>query len=93
MDAQQLEGKLVEDVEKAWAAYMAEEDPVKSSKHEKLWREAKEELNSFRRQQVAGGEDPKQAARFDLHGVRQAAGGVPYGRHCPGPCHQGWQRP
>ena len=33
MDAQQLEGKLVEDVAKAFAAYMAEEDPVKSSKH------------------------------------------------------------
>ena len=67
MDAQQLEGKLEEDVEKAWAAYMAEEDPVKSTKLEKRWNEAKDELNSFRRQQVAGGEDSNQGCKIPGH--------------------------
>ena len=47
----------MEDVEKAWAAYMAEEDPVKAPKLEKRWKQAsaQEVLDSFRRQQVAGG--------------------------------------
>ena len=73
---------LVEDVVKAWAAYMAKEDPVKSTKLEKRWNEAKVELNIFQRQQVAGGEGPKQAASCDLHGVRQQvclAGGAVQG--------------
>ena len=63
MDVQQLKNELVEDVEKAWAAYEAEKDPVRSSKLKERWRQAKEELDSFRRQQGAGGEGPQQGCK------------------------------
>ena len=60
MDAQQLEGKLVEDVEEARAAWLAEKDGAIAPRCKEIYMQAKEELDRFRRQQVAGGEDPKQ---------------------------------
>ncbi len=64
MDAQQLEVKLMEEVEEAWKSFEAEGDPIRSSKLEMRWQEAKAELNIFRRQQVAGGEDPNQGCKI-----------------------------
>ena len=64
MDAQQLEVKLMEEVEEAWKSFEAEEDPIRSSKLKMRWEEAKAELNNFRRQQVAGGEDPSQGCKI-----------------------------
>ena len=69
MDAQQLEVKLMGEVEKAWQLFEAEVDPMRSSKLEMKWKEAKEELNIFRRQQMAGGQDSNRGC--NLHGVRQ----------------------
>ena len=51
------------DVDEAKAAWRAEEDPVNKEGLWQMWKEAKDELHSFRRQQVAGGEDPKQGCR------------------------------
>ena len=65
MDAQQMKGKLVEDVKEAWAASGAEEkNPVKSQELKKRWKQAEKRLHSFRMQQVAGGKDPDQAAQI-----------------------------
>ncbi len=63
MDAQQLEDKLVGDVKAAREALLAEVDPVNRAELRMMWKEAKDELNSFRRQQVAGGEGSKQGCR------------------------------
>ena len=63
MDAQDMEAKLVGDVDEAKAAWRAEEDPANKEGLWQMWKEAKDKLNSFRRQQVAGGEDPKQGCR------------------------------
>ena len=71
MDAQQMEAKLLEAVEKAEAAWLEEKDENLASRREKIYMRAKDELERFRGQQVAGGEDPPRAARSDLHGVRQ----------------------
>ena len=56
MDAQDMEAKLVRDVEKAEAALLAEKDPANKAELRLIRQEAKEELNIFRWQQVAGGE-------------------------------------
>ena len=64
MDAQQLEVKLMEEVEEAWKSFEAEEDPIRLSKLKMRWEEAKAELNNFRRQQVAGGEGPSQGSKI-----------------------------
>ena len=56
MNAQDMEAKLVRDVEKAEAALLAEKDPANKAELRLIRQEAKEELNIFRRQQVAGGE-------------------------------------
>ena len=70
MDAQHVEDKLRREAKEAWKAYLAEKDPARSEKLEKRWNKAQDALDSFPRQQVAGGEDPNRAARFDLHGLR-----------------------
>ena len=66
MDLQQMEAKLSGDVEEAKAAWRAEKDPANKEGLWLMWKEAKDELNSFRRQQVAGGEDLSGAARSPL---------------------------
>ena len=71
MGAQEMEAKLVGDVDKAAAALVDEEDPANKAERRLMWEKAEERLHSFRMQQVAGGEDPSQAARSDLHDVRQ----------------------
>ena len=57
MDAQHMEAKLLEDVKEAKKALLDEVDPAKKEELRMMWNEAKGELNSFRMQQVAGGED------------------------------------
>ena len=64
MDAQDMENKLLADVREAKVAWVAEEDPAKSSKLHIIWKQAEERLDSFRNQQVAGGEDPKQGCKI-----------------------------
>ena len=88
MDAQQVEVKLTREAKEAWKAYLAEKDPARSEKLKERWKEAKDELNSFRRQQVAGGEHLNKGCKISLHGMRQqvvrlAAGAVqgPATRH------------
>ena len=76
MDAQDLENKLVADVREAKKALLDEEDPAKKLELRMMWKQAKEVLDSFRGQQVAGGEDLSGAARIDLHGVQQRVGGA-----------------
>ena len=71
MDAQEMEAKLVGDVDKAEAALVKEKDPANKAERRLMWEKAEERLHSFRMQQVAGGGDPSQAATFDLHDVRQ----------------------
>ena len=71
MDAQEIEAKPVGDVDKAAAALVDEEDPANKAERRLMWEKADKRLHSFRMQQVAGGEDPSQAARLDLHDVRQ----------------------
>ena len=63
MDAQQLEAKLVGEVKAAKDALLAEMNPANKAELRMMWKEAKADLNSFRRQQVAGGEDPNQGCR------------------------------
>ena len=63
MDAQLMEATLVGDVKEAKQAWQAEKDPVNKEGLWLMWEEAKKQLNSFRMQQVAGGEDPKQGCR------------------------------
>ena len=64
MDPEQLEAKLEGDVERAWAAIMAEEDVKwRHDLLESRWRQAEERLHSFRVQQVAGGEDHNQGCK------------------------------
>ena len=92
MDAQDMEAKLVRDVEKAEAALLAEKDAANKAELRLIRQEAKEELNIFRRQQVAGGADPNQGCKVGP-AWHAAAGGAPCGRRCPGSCHQGWQGP
>ena len=58
MDAQQVEDELTRGAKEAWEAYLAEKDPARSAKLKKRWNKAQDALDSFRRQQVAGGEDP-----------------------------------
>ena len=77
MDAQQLEDKLVGDVKAGREALLAEVDPVNKAELRIMWKEAKDELNSFRRQQVAGGEDSNQGCR-GRPAWHAAAGGVPW---------------
>eukprot|EP00891_Asterochloris_glomerata_P001080 jgi/Astpho2/1080/fgenesh1_pg.00017_%23_19_t len=55
MDAEDMENKLLADVREAKVAWVAEEDPAKSSKLHIIWKQAEERLDSFRNQQVAGG--------------------------------------
>ena len=52
------------DMNKAETALLAEKDPANKAELRLIWKEAKDELNSFRRQQVAGGEDPKQGCKI-----------------------------
>ena len=63
MDAQDMEAKLVRDVDKAEAALLAEKDPANKVELRLIRKEAKEELNIFRRQQVAGGEGLNQGCK------------------------------
>ena len=63
MDAQQVEDKLTREAKEAWEAYLAEKDPARSEKLEKRWNKAQDALDSFRRQQVAGGEDSNQGCK------------------------------
>ena len=63
MAAQDMEAKLVGDVSKAEARLLAEKDPANKAELRLIWKEAKDELNSFRRQQVAGGEDPQRGCK------------------------------
>ena len=63
MDAQLMEATLVGEMKEAKQAWLAEKDPVNK---EGLWlmlNKAEERLDNFRRQQVAGGEDPKQGCK------------------------------
>ena len=62
MDAEDMENKLLADVREAKVAWVAEEDPAKSSKLHIIWKQAEERLDSFRNQRVAGGEIPTRAA-------------------------------
>ena len=62
MDAEDMENKLLADVREAKVAWVAEEDPAKSSKLHIIWKQAEERLDSFRSQRVAGGEIPTRAA-------------------------------
>ena len=71
MDAQQVEVKLTREAKEAWEAYLAEKDPARSDKLEKRWNKAEERLDSFRRQQVAGGEHLNKGCKISLHGMRQ----------------------
>ena len=63
MDAQDMEAKLVGDVDEAKAAWRAEEDPANKEGLWQMWKQAKEVLDSFRMKQVAGGKDSKQGCR------------------------------
>ena len=63
MNAQHMEATLVGDVKEAKQAWRAEKDPVNKEGLWLMWEEAKKELNSFRRQQAAGGEGPNQGCR------------------------------
>ena len=58
MDAQQMEAKLFAEVKKAEEAWVAEDDEDKAPRRKRIWEKAEERLDNFRRQQVAGGEDP-----------------------------------
>ena len=62
MDAQHVQDKLTREVKEAKDAWVAEEDPAKSSKLHIIWKQAEERLDSFRNQRVAGGEIPTRAA-------------------------------
>ena len=64
MYAQQLEAKLLKAVKKAEAAWLDEKDEDLASKREKIYMRAKDELERFRRQQGAGGEDPNQGCKI-----------------------------
>ena len=64
MDAQRMEAKLEADVNKTEAAWLAEKDPVNKEGLWLLLKDARDELKSFRRQQVAGGEDPNQGCKI-----------------------------
>ena len=59
-DLQQMEAKLLEEVEEAKKAWLAEKDEAIASRCKDIYMQAKEELDSFRRQQVARGEDLNQ---------------------------------
>ena len=63
MDAQHMEAKLEGDVNEAKAAWLVEKDPVNKEGLWLLLNDANNELKSFRRQQVAGGEDHKQGCK------------------------------
>ena len=72
MNAQLMEATLVREVKEAKQAWQAEKDPVNKEGLWLMWEEAKKELNSFRMQQVAGGEGCKQGCKTCLQGgVRQ----------------------
>ena len=95
MDAQQLEAKLLEAVEKAETAWLDEKDEDLAPKREKIYMRAKDELERFQNQQVAGGEDYDQGCRCRpawraAAGVRLAGGTVqgPATRAGGGP--RGW---
>ena len=93
MDAQDVENKLLADVNEARKALLNKEvDPTQNEELRMMWRQAKEVLDSFRMTQVAGGECSNQGCR-DCPARHAAAGGAPCGRRCPGACHQGWRRP
>ena len=92
MNAQQLEDKLEGDVTAASKALLADKDPANREELRMMWKQAEERLDSFRRQQVAGGADPKQGCKVGP-AWRAAAGGAPGGRLCPGPCNQGGAGP
>ncbi len=64
MDAQDMENKLLAEVREARKALLDEVDSAKKDELRMMWREAKEELNIFRRQQVAGGEDAEQGCKI-----------------------------
>ena len=64
MDAQHVQDKLTREVKEAKVAWVAEEDPAKSSKLHIIWKQAEERLDSFRNQQVAGGKDPSQGCKI-----------------------------
>ena len=85
MDPQRIEAKLLRDVNKAEKAWLAEEDEAKSEKLEKIWLRAREELNSFQRQQVAGGEDSNQGCQ----GLTFMSCSSRWCTCCPGPCPPG----
>ena len=63
MNAQDMENKLLADVREAKKTLLDEVDSAKKEELRMMWKEAKDELNSFRRQQVAGGEGSKQGCR------------------------------
>ena len=92
MDAQVMEATLLGDVNTAKAAWLVETDPANKEGLWLIWKEAKDELNSFRRQQVVGGAHPNQGCKVGP-AWHAAAGGAPCRRRCPGSCHQGWQGP
>ena len=79
MDPQQVEEKLSREAKEAWEAYLAEKDPARSDKLEKRWNKAEGRLDSFRNQQVAGGENPSLGCKVGP-AWRAAAGGAPGGR-------------
>ena len=58
-----MEAKLEGDVNEAKAAWLVEKDPVNKEGLWLLLNDAKNELKSFRRQQVAGGEGSNQGCR------------------------------
>ena len=64
MDLQQMEAKLSREVEEAKKAWLAEKDEDIAPRCKDIYMQAKQELDSFRRQQVAGGEDAEQGCNI-----------------------------
>ena len=63
MDAQDMEAKLVRDMDKAKTAWRTEKDLANKEGLWQMWKQAEERLYSFRMHLVAGGEGPSQGCR------------------------------
>ena len=63
MNAQDMEAKLVGDVDKAQAAVLKETDPINKAELRRMWDQAENRLYSFRMQQVLGGKGLSQGCR------------------------------
>ena len=63
MDAQDIEAKLVKDMDKAKTAWRTEKDLANKEGLWLMWKQAEERLYSLRMQLVAGGESLSQGCR------------------------------